>query len=53
MGGSEIISRLVDDLRDENESFRRVVMETIEKICSLLGVADVNSKLEEKLVEGV
>jgi len=28
-------------------------METIEKICGLLGVADINLRLEEKLIEGI
>jgi len=28
-------------------------METIEKIVTKLGVADINSKLEEKLMDGI
>ena len=28
-------------------------METIEKICSTLGVADINAKLEERLIDGI
>jgi splicing factor 3B subunit 1 len=53
VGGSEIIRKIVDDLKDDNENYRRIVMETIEKICATLGVADVNSRLEEKIMDGI
>ena len=32
VGASEIINRVVDDLKDENEQYRKMVMETIEKV---------------------
>ena len=32
VGASEIINRIVDDLKDENEQYRKMVMETIEKV---------------------
>lgn len=32
VGPSEIINRVVDDLKDENEQYRKMVMETIEKV---------------------
>jgi len=32
VGSSEIINRIVDDLKDENEQYRKMVMETIEKV---------------------
>jgi splicing factor 3B subunit 1 len=53
VGGAEIMRKIVDDLKDDNENFRKVVMETIEKICGSLGVADVNSRLEEKIMDGI
>jgi splicing factor 3B subunit 1 len=31
VGPAEILERIVDDLKDENEPFRKMVMETIEK----------------------
>jgi splicing factor 3B subunit 1 len=37
----------VNELKDENESYRKIVMETLEKIISTYGVADINNKLEE------
>ncbi|XP_001599854.2 splicing factor 3B subunit 1 isoform X1 [Nasonia vitripennis] len=53
VGASEIINRVVDDLKDENEQYRKMVMETIEKIMSNLGAADVDSRLEEQLIDGI
>jgi splicing factor 3B subunit 1 len=53
VGGAEIIKKIVDELKDENESYRKIVMETIERIVATYGVADINSKLEEKLMDGI
>lgn len=44
---------MVDDLKDENEQYRKMVMETIEKIMGNLGAADVDSRLEEQLIDGI
>lgn len=46
VGAAEILERIVEDLKDENEPFRRMVMEAIEKFIGALGVADVDQKLE-------
>jgi len=53
VGASEIINRLVDDLKDENENYRKMVMESIEKIMGGLGSADIDSRLEEQLIDGI
>jgi len=53
VGASEIINRLVDDLKDENEQYRKMVMESIEKIMGGLGASDVDSRLEEQLIDGI
>lgn len=53
VGSSEIINRIVDDLKDENEQYRKMVMETIEKTMTNLGAAAVDSKLEEQLIDGI
>ena len=50
---AEIIHRIVDDLKDENEAYRKMVMETIEKIMSNLGAAQIDSRLEEQLIDGI
>uniref|UniRef100_A0A182JN31 Uncharacterized protein n=1 Tax=Anopheles atroparvus TaxID=41427 RepID=A0A182JN31_ANOAO len=52
VGASEIINRMVDDLKDEDERYRTMVMETIDKIMGNLGAADVDSRLEEQLIDG-
>jgi splicing factor 3B subunit 1 len=53
VGASEIITRIVDDLKEESEQYRKMVMETIEKIMENLGAADIDSKLEEQLIDGI
>ena len=49
----DICFRLVDDLKDENEQYRKMVMESIEKIMGGLGASDVDSRLEEQLIDGI
>ncbi|KAI1721248.1 splicing factor 3B subunit 1 domain-containing protein [Ditylenchus destructor] len=53
VGSVEIITRIVDDLKDENEQYRKMVMETIENIISLMGATEVDSRLEEQLIDGI
>jgi len=50
---AEIIHRIVDDLKDENEAYRKMVMETIEKIMSNQGASQIDSRLEEQLIDGI
>ena len=50
---AEIIKMLEPELKDENEQYRKILMETVEKIVSNQGVADINAKLEEKLMDGI
>ena len=37
VGAAEIIGRTVDDLKDESEQYRKMVMESMEKILGNLG----------------
>ena len=53
VGGADIISIIVDYLKDDNEPYRKMVMETIEKIVSTLGVADIGQRLEMQLMDGI
>eukprot|EP01062_Namystynia_karyoxenos_P066104 TRINITY_DN60115_c0_g1_i1.p1 TRINITY_DN60115_c0_g1~~TRINITY_DN60115_c0_g1_i1.p1 ORF type:complete len:1398 (+),score=490.60 TRINITY_DN60115_c0_g1_i1:92-4285(+) len=53
VGASEIVERIVDDLKHENEAYRRMVMETIEKVVDSLGTVDIDSALEERLIDGM
>jgi splicing factor 3B subunit 1 len=47
VGASEIINRIVDDLKDENETYRKMVVETIEKIMGNLGAADIGKQIDK------
>lgn len=50
---TDIIGRVVDDLKDESEPYRKMVMETVEKIVANLGAADVDQRLEERMMDGM
>jgi splicing factor 3B subunit 1 len=53
VGTSDIITRIVDDLKDDSEPYRRMVMETIRKVLENLGAGDVDDRLEERLIDGI
>lgn len=53
VGTREIISRIVNDLKDGNEEYRKMVMETIDKVVSNLGAADIEERQEELLIDGI
>lgn len=53
VGSSEIISRIVDDLKDDSEPYRRMVMETVQQVLENLGSGDIDERLEERLIDGI
>ena len=53
VGCAEVVARTVEDLKDESEPYRRMVMETIDKVVSDLGSADIDARLEELLIDGI
>merc|ERR1712054_362330 len=53
VGGADIIGRIVEDLKDASEPYRKMVMETIDKVIATLGVADIDSRLEEQIIDGI
>ncbi|XP_042484453.1 splicing factor 3B subunit 1-like [Macadamia integrifolia] len=53
VGVADIVRRLVENLKDESEPYRRMVMETIAKVLTNLGATDINGLLEEELVDGI
>jgi len=53
VGVSEIVGRIVEDLRDESEPYRKMVMETIDSVISALSAADIDHRLEEQLIDGI
>lgn len=52
-GVAEIVGRIVNDLKDEAEPYRKMVMETITKVIASLGAADIDERLEVRLVDGI
>ncbi|OQN97262.1 hypothetical protein B0A48_16804 [Cryoendolithus antarcticus] len=53
VGVGEIVERIVGNLKDESEAYRKMTVETIEKVISAMGAADINDRLEERLVDGI
>ncbi len=53
VGATTIITRVVDDLKDESEQYRKMVMETIEKVMAAMGSAEIDARLEEQLIDGI
>ena len=53
VGVSEIVERIVNNLKDESEAYRKMTVETVEKIVASLGAADIGERLEERLVDGM
>ncbi|KAF8323538.1 armadillo-type protein [Cantharellus anzutake] len=52
-GVAEIVGRIVNDLKDEAEPYRKMVMETITKVVMSLGASDIDERLEIRLVDGI
>ncbi|TDL23764.1 ARM repeat-containing protein [Rickenella mellea] len=52
-GVAEIVGRIVNDLKDEAEPYRKMVMETITKVVASLGASDIDERLEIRLVDGI
>ncbi|KAF5571739.1 hypothetical protein FPHYL_179 [Fusarium phyllophilum] len=53
VGVGEIVERIVNNLKDESEPYRKMTVETVEKIVASLGAADIGERLEERLVDGI
>jgi splicing factor 3B subunit 1 len=53
VGVSEIVERIVVNLKDESEAYRKMTVETVEKVIASLGAADIGERLEERLIDGV
>ncbi|WOH01094.1 hypothetical protein DCAR_0520473 [Daucus carota subsp. sativus] len=52
VGVADIVGRIMEDLKDESEPYREMVMETIEKVLAELGASDIDDRLEELLIDG-
>ncbi|KAJ7834861.1 hypothetical protein B0H14DRAFT_3708903 [Mycena olivaceomarginata] len=52
-GVAEIMGRVVNELKDEAEPYRKMVMETIIKVVEKLGASDIDEWLGVRLVDGI
>ncbi|KAF7307565.1 Small nuclear ribonucleoprotein [Mycena indigotica] len=52
-GVAEIVGRIVNELKDEAEPYRKMVMETITNVVEKLGASDIDERLEVRLVDGI
>ncbi|KAK0559033.1 U2 snRNP component prp10, partial [Tilletia horrida] len=52
-GVTEVVGRIVNDLKDESEPYRKMVMESISKVVAGLGSADIDERLEVQLIDGL
>ncbi|WWC91843.1 uncharacterized protein L201_006790 [Kwoniella dendrophila CBS 6074] len=52
-GVSEIVGRICNELKDESEPFRKMVMETVTKVVASIGAADIDERLEVLLIDGI
>ncbi|KAI9735674.1 MAG: U2 snRNP component prp10 [Cirrosporium novae-zelandiae] len=53
VGVGEIVERIVNNLKDESEAYRKMTVETVEKVVASLGAADISERLEERLIDGM
>lgn len=53
VGCSDVLSRVVDDLKDDSEPYRRMVLETVRRVLENLGSGDIDERLEERLIDGI
>ncbi|CCG81011.1 putative Splicing factor 3B subunit 1 [Taphrina deformans PYCC 5710] len=53
VGVHEIVDRIVDNLKDESEPYRKMAVETIEKVIAIGGASEITDRLEERLIDGI
>jgi len=53
VGGVDVLKKIVPDLKDGSEPYRKMVIETVQRVVELHGVASIDTRLEELLVDGV
>ena len=53
VGAVDVVERIVGDLKDGSEAYRKMVLETIQKVIAIHGVGSIDTRLEELLVDGL
>ncbi|KAJ3359756.1 Splicing factor 3B subunit 1 [Kappamyces sp. JEL0680] len=49
----KLVQQIVEDLKDDSEPFRKMVMETLDQIVASLGTVDLDDRLVEVLIDGI
>ncbi|KAJ7475980.1 armadillo-type protein [Mycena latifolia] len=52
-GAGKVVEHVVDGLKDESEPYRKMVIETITAVVAKLGVSEIDTRIEVRLVDGV
>jgi hypothetical protein len=47
VSGSKCCNQFLDNLKDESEPYRKMTVETVEKLIAALGAADISERLED------
>lgn len=50
---ADMLSKIIEGLKDDSEPFRRMVIETIDAIVKELGSSDIDDRMEQVLIDGV
>lgn len=53
VGVSEIVEKVVNELKDDAEPYRKMAMETITRVVASLGASNIDARLERRLVDGI
>jgi splicing factor 3B subunit 1 len=53
VGAPDVIGKIVGDLKDGSEAYRKMVLETVQKVVEIRGVGNIDTRLEELLVDGL
>ena len=53
VGPVDVLEKIVGDLKDGSEAYRKMVLETVTKVIEMHGVSNIDTRLEELLVDGL
>ncbi|EFJ36211.1 hypothetical protein SELMODRAFT_404013 [Selaginella moellendorffii] len=53
VGAADIAEKMAEGLKDSSEEYRKMAVETIDKVLSQLGASGVDSRMEQLLVDGM
>ncbi|ODV59506.1 U2 snRNP complex subunit HSH155 [Ascoidea rubescens DSM 1968] len=53
IGFSELVNKLIDILKDDSDSFRKMGAECIQNVISSLGTSDLSDRTVERLIDGL